>query len=83
VEEAIVYSIQNYSCENSIFFAIIVRNSSKNAVTVLIKSGSNNAPTVVVQNSSKNALTTVVQTYSKNAHKLVAKIVISQNSCLR
>jgi hypothetical protein len=50
---------------------------------VIVQSGDENAPTVVVPNSSGNALTTAVQFYSINAHKLVAKVVFPQNSCLK
>ena len=50
---------------------------------MIVQSGDENVPTVVVTNSSGNALTTAAHIHSLNAHKLVAKIVFSQNSCLK
>ncbi len=50
---------------------------------MIVQSGDGKVPTVVVPNSSGNALKTVVQFYSIGAHKLVAKIVFYQNSCLK
>jgi hypothetical protein len=50
---------------------------------VIVQSGDENAPTVVVPNSSGNPLTTVVQFTSVSAHKLLTKVVFSQNSSLK